>query len=79
MVVVVVMGIYCIYCCVLLRHWKTIQVPGTTEIINHPHHHHQLTSSNSRGLLLLVVGVAVAAVAAAGCGGGGDGHLYECR
>ena len=75
-----VVGIYCIRCCccVLQRHWKeTNQVPGTTEISNHPYHQHQLTSSSSsRSLLLVVVGVAVVGVAAADCGGGDDGHLY---
>ena len=70
------MGIYRIRCCGLLRHLKTNQVPGTTEIINHPHHHHQLTSSNSsRSLLLVLLRVAVVVVVAAGCGGG-DGYLY---
>ena len=57
---------------------KTNQVPGTTDIINHPHPDHQLTSSSScsRSLLLVVVGVAVVAVGAAGSVGGGGGHLY---
>ena len=77
-VVVVVVGIYCIRCCVLLRHWKTNQVRGTVEIINHPHHPHQLTSSNrsNRSLLLVVVEASVVAIAAAGYDVGGDGHLH---
>ena len=60
-------------CCVTE---KNNQVPGTTEVTNHPYHH-QLTSSNSssRSLLLVVMAVAVVVVAAINCGGS-DGHLY---